>query len=734
MKNSVRDSQKRNKGYTDNKDNKAFKDNKNNKGFKDAKDNKVFKDNKGFKDNKDKGNLSKRGKLVDEVDFKVSDNLKEDCSGFLPVTKKQMLDRGWRQCDFVYVCGDAYVDHPSFGMSIISRVLESFGYKVGIISQPDYRDENAIDVFGEPRLGFLVSSGNMDSMVNHYTVAKKRRHMDAYSPGGKIGYRPDNAVIVYCNLIRRKYKKTPIIIGGLEASLRRLGSYDYMSDKIKRSILLDSGADIISYGMGEKSIVAIADALNSGLKVGDITFVAGTVYKTRKTDLLDDAIKLPDFETIASDKLEYAKSFGIQYRNTDPFTAKKMYETYGGATYVVQNPPAKPLTTMEMDDVYALPYMRAYHPMYKHYGGIPAIDEIKFSLTSCRGCYGECNFCALTFHEGRIVQVRSHESIIKEAKDCIKDKDFKGYIHDVGGPTAEFRKPACKKQTKYGACTNKKCLYPQPCKNLEVDHSDYLSLLRKLRKLDGVKKVFVRSGFRFDYLMADKDKSFLKELCKYHVSGQLRVAPEHVSDNVLCRMGKPSVGVYNSFVKEFEKINKNLGLKQYIVPYLMSSHPGSKMKDAIIMAEYLNTLNYMPEQVQDFYPTPGTVSTCMYYTGIDPLTLEEVYVERDPHKKAMQRALIQFKNPENYDLVKEALLMEHREDLIGFGPECLIPPRKMQKAAYNGKSKGSRANSEAALRFAKDNSKSDKDKFERKPKKRVVVNKNAVRHGKIKKK
>ncbi len=597
--------------------------------------------------------------------------------GFLPVTKEEMLEKGLSQMDFVYVCGDAYVDHSSFGMSIITRVLESFGYSVGIICQPDWNNPESINVFGEPRLGFMVSAGNMDSMVNHYTVSKKRRHQDAYSPGGQIGKRPDYAVIVYCNLIRKTYKKTPIIIGGIEASLRRLGHYDYWSNKVRRSILLDSGADIISYGMGEKSVVEIADALNSGMDVSDITFVDGTVFKTRNPDYLYDAVKLPDFEEIKNDKVKYAESFAIQYKNTDPFTGKRMYETYDGAMYVVVNKAAKPMTTMELDDVYALPYMRDYHPMYEKDGGIPAIKEIKFSLTSNRGCYGECNFCALTFHEGRIVQARSHESIIKEAKECINDKDFKGYIHDVGGPTAEFRKPACKKQLKYGACTNKKCLYPKPCENLEVDHSDYLSLLRKIRKIPGIKKVFVRSGFRFDYVVADKDKSFLKELCKYHVSGQLRVAPEHISDNVLSKMGKPGVNIYDKFCKEFEKVNKELGLKQYIVPYPMSSHPGSTLKDAIALAEYLRSFGYMPEQVQDFYPTPGTVSTCMYYTGIDPLTMNKVYVAKDPHEKAMQRALIQYRDQSNYELVKEALIKEHREDLIGFGKECLIPPRKM---------------------------------------------------------
>ncbi|MEE3420707.1 MAG: YgiQ family radical SAM protein [Lachnospiraceae bacterium] len=599
--------------------------------------------------------------------------------GFLPVSKKDMEERGWDQVDFAYVVGDAYVDHPSFGSAIIGRVLESYGYKVGMICQPDWKDPKSIDVFGKPRLGFLVSSGNMDSMVNHYTVNKKRRHKDAYTPGGAIGGRPDRAVTVYCNLIRRTYKQVPVIIGGIEASLRRLGHYDYWSDSVRRSILLESGADLISYGMGEKSIVEIADALASGIEVRDISFINGTVYKTRYEEEIYDAIRLPDFEDICGDKEAYARSYAVQYRNTDPFSAKRLYECYDGKMFVVQNPPAMPLTQMEMDDVYALPYMRAYHPMYKKRGGIPALEEIKFSLTSNRGCFGECNFCALTMHEGRIVQARSHDSILAEARTMTKDPDFKGYIHDVGGPTAEFRGPACDKQMKSGACVNKRCLFPTPCKNLKVDHSDYIHLLRKVRSIPGVKKVFVRSGFRFDYLLADKNREFLREICKYHVSGQLRVAPEHVSDPVLTCMGKPASSVYKEFVREFDRVNSDLHMDQYLVPYLMSSHPGSTLKDAIALAEYLQTLHFMPEQVQDFYPTPGTVSTTMYYTGLDPLTMKKVYVPRDPHEKAMQRALIQFRDPANYDLVKEALLREHHEDLIGFGPKCLIPPRKIER-------------------------------------------------------
>ena len=612
----------------------------------------------------------------------------------MPVTKKEMEEAGLTQVDFVYVCGDAYVDHPSFGSAIISRVLWAHGYSVGMICQPDWKDDRSIDVFGQPRLGFLVSSGNMDSMVNHYTVNKKRRHQDAYTPGGEAGKRPDRAVTVYCNLIRHLYKKTPIIIGGIEASLRRMGHYDYWSNSVRRSVLLESGADIISYGMGEKSIVEIADALAAGIDVADITYIEGTVYKTKEEESIYDAIRLPDFEEIVADKKAYAKSFSIQYKNTDPFAAKRIYECYGGKTFVVQNPPAKPLSELEMDDVYALPYTRQYHPMYEAAGGIPALSEIKFSLTSNRGCYGECNFCALTMHEGRIVQARSHQSIVDEAKVMTQDADFKGYIHDVGGPTAEFRRPACDKQMTHGACVGKKCLFPKPCKNLIVDHKDYVKLLREVRELPGVKKVFVRSGFRFDYLMADPDHSFLKELCQYHVSGQMRVAPEHVSDNVLSKMGKPSASIYTAFVKEFNQLNEKLGLKQYVVPYLMSSHPGSTMKDAIKLAEYIRDMGYIPEQVQDFYPTPGTVSTTMYYTGLDPFTMEEVYVPRDPHEKAMQRALIQYRDPKNYELVKEALLREGREDLIGFGREYLIPPHKMKPVDKKTKKKTSHGQSQ----------------------------------------
>lgn len=588
-----------------------------------------------------------------------------------------MKRRGIDRLDFVYVCGDAYVDHPSFGHAIITRLLESYGYSVGIIAQPDWKDDASISVLGEPRLGFLVSGGNMDSMVNHYSVSKKRRQTDAFSPGGVMGKRPDYASIVYCNLIRRTYKRTPIIIGGIEGSLRRLAHYDYWSNKVKRSILMDSGADLISYGMGERSIIEIAEALAAGIDVKDITYIRGTVFRTQDPSFIEDAILLPSYEEISTNKEAYAKSFYTQYQNTDAFSAKKMAEAYPHGVYVVQNPPQKPLSMQEMDDVYALPYMRTYHPIYEKDGGIPAISEVKFSLISNRGCFGGCNFCALTFHQGRIVQTRSHASILAEAECMIKDKDFKGYIHDVGGPTANFRHPSCQKQLTKGVCMNRQCLFPKPCKNLTVDHKDYLKLLRKLRALPGVKKVFVRSGIRFDYLLEDPDDSIFRELCQYHVSGQLKVAPEHISDNVLKYMGKPPVAVYDRFKDKYRKINEKIGKKQYLVPYLMSSHPGSTLKDAIALAEYLRDLGYMPEQVQDFYPTPSTISTCMYYTGLDPATMEPVYVAHNPHEKAMQRALIQYRNPKNYDLVYEALKKEHREDLIGFDKHCLIRPRKL---------------------------------------------------------
>lgn len=601
---------------------------------------------------------------------------------FLPICRDDMEKRGWSEADFVFVIGDAYVDHPSFGPAIISRLLERYGYKVCIIAQPDWKNDKSIDVFGKPRLVFLVCGGNMDSMVNHYSVSKKRRQKDAYSPGGEMGLRPDYATTVYCNLIRRTYKDVPIIIGGIEASLRRMAHYDYWSDKLKHSILVDSSADILSYGMGEHSMIEIAEALDSGINVSDITYVRGTCYRTKDiSGVSEDAILLPDYDSLTRDRLEYARSFYTQYINTDPYSAKTLVEGYGNRGYVVQNPPAYPLTQMEMDDVYDLPYMNNYHPIYESKGGIPAISEIKFSLTSNRGCFGGCSFCALTFHQGRIIQTRSHESLIREAEQMTHDPDFKGYIHDVGGPTANFRHKSCAKQDRYGVCTNKQCLFPEPCRNLKVDHKDYIELLRKLEAIPGVKKVFIRSGIRFDYVMADSSDEFLKELCEKHISGQLRVAPEHVSDNVLKMMGKPKNSVYESFIARYQKVNARTGKKQFVVPYLMSSHPGSTLKEAVELAEYVRDIGYMPEQVQDFYPTPSTISTCMYYTGVDPRTMQPVYVPHNPHEKAMQKALMMYRKPENYDLVKEALIKAGRQDLIGFDKKCLIRPRKMENSS-----------------------------------------------------
>lgn len=584
-----------------------------------------------------------------------------------------MLERGWDELDFVYVSGDAYVDHPSFGMAIITRLLEAHGYRVGVIAQPDWRDPASVTTLGEPRLGFLVSAGNMDSMVNHFTVAKKRRRSDAYSPGGKAGLRPDHACVVYGNLIRRTYKKTPVILGGIEASLRRLAHYDYWSDSLKRSILLDSGADLISYGMGERSIIEIADALASGLSVHDLSFIDGTVYKARSLDHLpDDAVVLPGFEAMQSDSRKYATSFAIQHENLDPFSAHILVEEYPHDVFVVQNPPSKPLSMSEMDAVYALPFARDAHPSYAQAGGVPALSEVRFSLTSNRGCMGDCSFCALNFHQGRIIQARSHESLLAEAKLMTEDPAFKGYIHDVGGPTANFRVPACAKQLKHGACVDRRCLSPTPCPNLRVTHDDYLALLRKLRALPGVKKVFIRSGLRFDYMLLDDDPSFMRELVKHHVSGQLRVAPEHASDAVLDVMGKPPIGVFKRFDAEFKRLNTKYGLKQYLVAYLMSSHPGATLADAVELAEFVRDMGYNPEQVQDFYPTPSTISTCMYYTGLDPRTMQPVYVAKSPHDKAMQRALIQYRDPKNRKLVREALVKTGRTDLIGSGPKCLI--------------------------------------------------------------
>lgn len=518
--------------------------------------------------------------------------------------------------------------------------------------------------------------GNMDSMVNHYAVSKRHRQTDAYTPGGVMGKRPDYAVTVYCNLIRQTYRDVPVIIGGIEASLRRLAHYDYWSDKLKRSALLDSQADLLIYGMGERAIVEAANALNDGMDIRDVTYIDGTVFRTREAPDDLPAITLPSYPAMQADKSVYARSFYLQYQNTDPFSAKRLIEPYSDREFVVQNPPQKPLSQAEMDHIYDLPYTRTYHPSYEKAGGVPAISEIKFSLTSCRGCFGACNFCALTFHQGRIIQTRSHESIIHEAESLTHEKDFKGYIHDVGGPTADFRQPACKKQLTKGACPNRQCLFPAPCKNLVADHSDYLALLRKLRKVPGVKKVFIRSGIRFDYLLADPSDVFFKELVRYHISGQLKVAPEHVSDEVLKYMGKPCHAVYQQFVRKYQELNQREHMDQYVVPYLMSSHPGCTMAEAVKLAEYLRDIHHQPEQVQDFYPTPSTLSTVMYYTGLDPRTMQPVYVPRDPHEKAMQRALMQYKDPKNYKLVREALILAGREDLIGYGPECLIrPPR-----------------------------------------------------------
>lgn len=590
---------------------------------------------------------------------------------FLPVNKDDMKKRGWEELDFLYIVGDAYVDHPSFGHAIISRVLESRGYRVGIIALPDWHSVDDFVKMGKPRLAVLVSAGNIDSMVNHYTVSKKLRSDDAYAPGNKSGQRPDRATIVYCNRIREAFGNIPILIGGVEASLRRFAHYDYWDDKVRRSVLFDSRADILMYGMGEKQIAELADCLAGG--EGDITAIPGICYISRYP-VYENAIEIPSFEECRDDKVKYAEACRIQYREQNPFIGKTLVQKHGDR-YLIQNPPMPPLNTEELDRVYSLPYMKSYHPMYEKDGGIEAIKEVKFSLTSSRGCFGNCNFCALAFHQGRIVTSRSKESLIAEAKEMVKDPDFKGYIHDVGGPTANFRKPACSKQLKFGACKDKRCLYPKPCENIEIDHSEYSQLLKELRAIPGVKKVFIRSGIRFDYLINDKDDNFFYELCKYHISGQLKVAPEHVSDNVLKYMGKPSNDVFNKFSDKFYKINEKIGKKQYLVPYLMSSHPGSTLQDAIKLAQYLKKYGINPQQVQDFYPTPGTISTCMFYTGLDPFTMKKVYVPKSPKEKAMQRALLQFKNPDNYKLVEEALTIAGRTDLIGYGEKCLIKPR-----------------------------------------------------------
>ncbi len=596
-------------------------------------------------------------------------------NSFLPICKQDMLNRNWNQLDFIVVTGDAYVDHPSFGAAVIGRVLEATGYKVGIIAQPDWRDITDIKKLGRPKLGFLVTAGNIDSMVNHYTVSKKIRKKDMYSPGAKMGLRPDRATIVYCNLIKRAYKKIPIIIGGIEASLRRFSHYDYWSDKVRRSILFDSEADLLVYGMGEKQIVEIADNLKDGLGVEYIRHINGTCYKVDSLENVYDYYEIPSFEEVSSDKTSYAKAFKIQYEEQDSTRGKVLVQKHKDV-FIVQNTPALPLAQAELDRVYELPYARDYHPIYEKDNGVPAITEVKYSVISSRGCFGSCSFCALTYHQGRVIQSRSHNSILDEAKKIVSDKEFKGYIHDVGGPTANFRNIACDKQIKEGTCKNKQCLHPKPCKNLKVDHQDYLSLLRKMRKIDGIKKVFIRSGLRYDYIIADKKDDFLKELCEHHVSGQLKVAPEHISPKVLDLMGKPGREVYEKFVDKYYKINKEIGKEQYLVPYIMSSHPGSDLGAAIDMAEYLRDIKYQPEQVQDFYPTPGTLSTCMFYTGVDPRNMKEVYIPKDREEKAMQRALLQYRKPQNYGLVYKALIKAGRKDLIGYGPKCLIKPPK----------------------------------------------------------
>ena len=604
---------------------------------------------------------------------KLSDMKKDN--GFLPVTPEEVKSRGWDAPDFVYVTGDAYVDHPSFGLAIISRVLEAAGYRVAMLPQPDWHSCEDFKRFGRPRIGFLVTAGVIDSMVNHYTVAKKARSEDAYSPGGKAGHRPDRATIVYCNRIREAYGDIPIGIGGVEASLRRFAHYDYWDNRVRNSILVDSGADILMFGMGERMITRVAERMRQGGDYSDVR-IPGTCVMAGEVP--EGFIEIEAQEVIAVDKRAYARAFKAQYDQQDPIRGLPIAQKHG-KRYLLQNRPDMPLSQQELDAVYALPYKRAWHPMYDKDGGVPALSEVKFSIASVRGCFGACNFCALTFHQGRIVTSRSKESIVAEGKLLTRDKDFKGYIHDVGGPTANFRNPACKKQLEKGTCKNRQCLFPTPCKNMSADHREYIDILRSLRTLDGVKKVFVRSGVRFDYMLADRDSNFLRELVKYHVSGQLKVAPEHVSPNVLRYMGKPDVKVYDAFVEKYKRENEKAGLKQYLVPYFMSSHPGCTLDDAILLAEYMKRTGQHPDQVQDFYPTPGTLSTAMFFTGIDPRDMTEVYVPRDPEEKAMQRALMQYNRPQNRAMVEKALIKAGRRDLIGFGKDCLIPPRDVRR-------------------------------------------------------
>lgn len=597
-------------------------------------------------------------------------------SNFLPVSREDMASRGWQSLDFIFVSGDAYVDHPSFGPALICRLLEKYGYRIGIIAQPDWRSTADFKKLGKPRLGFLVSAGNLDSMLNKFTAAKKFRSTDAYSPGGQSGRRPDRATIVYCNRIREAWGNIPLIIGGIEASLRRFAHYDYWSDSVRRSILIDSRADLLIYGMGERQIKEIAAQLAAGIEIAHIQTVQGTSYRTAGLEhLWDDYIELPSYQTVGDNKAEFAEAFKIQYLEQDPIRGKTLVQLHG-EEYVIQNPPAMPLTTSELDEIYELPYQRTWHPSYDKEGGVPAIEEVKFSLVSHRGCFGSCSFCAITSHQGRIIQTRSHESLLREAQLLIKAPDFKGYIHDVGGPSANFRLPACSNQEIRGTCRSRQCLHPEACSQLNSDHSDYLSLLRKMRTLPGIKKVFIRSGLRYDYLLTDANDEFLRELCEHHVSGQLKIAPEHVSAKVTQLMGKPGKATYLKFMNAFKKTNETLGKEQYLVPYFMSSHPGAGLKEAIELAEFIRDLGYRPEQVQDFIPTPGSLSTCMYYTGRHPLTGEKLHVAKDPHEKKLQRALLQYRDPKNYAFVHEALTKANRQDLIGFGPKCLIkPPR-----------------------------------------------------------
>lgn len=607
-------------------------------------------------------------------------------NNFLSINKQDLKERGIEQLDFIIVTGDAYVDHPSFGTAIISRVLENEGFSVGIIAQPNWNDTEDFKRLGEPKYGFFVNSGNIDSMVNHYTVARKKRSTDLYSPGGKGGHRPDRAVIVYSNRVREAYKNAPIILGGIEASLRRFAHYDYWSDKVRRSILIDSKANLLLYGMGEKSVVEIANLMSYGMKIDNITNVRGSVYISNSLDNIKDFVEVPSYEECAEDTNAYAKSYKLEYYEQDAVNGKTIVQKHGNR-YIVQNPPQLPLTVKEMDIVYNLPYARTYHPVYESQGGIPAIQEVSFSITSHRGCYGGCSFCALTFHQGRAIQKRSDDSIVNEAKLLTKSPNFKGYIHDIGGPTANFRNTACKKQLEHGVCKTKQCLFPKPCKNLIVDHSDYLNLLRKVRTLPGIKKVFIRSGIRYDYVVYDKNPKFMEELCKHHVSGQLKVAPEHISNRVLNQMGKPTKDVYEKFKNKYFETNKRLGMNQFLVPYLMSSHPGSDLNAAIELAEYIRDMGYNPEQVQDFYPTPGSLSTTIYYTGINPITGEKVYTPKKEREKRLQRALLQFRDSKNYELVKEALIAAHREDLIGNGSKCLIPKTQPKNGYKSGSQK-----------------------------------------------